>query len=67
MQYLVNLWNKEPALVVGTVATIIVIVAQQLLASGIVTSAGAVNWLNFVIGLVPAIAAVFTRSQVSPA
>ncbi len=67
MAYFRNLWNREPALVVGTVATIIVIVAQQLLASNIVTSAGAVNWLNFVIGLVPAIAAVFTRSQVSPA
>ena len=58
--------SKEPALIIGTVATIVVLVAQQLLANGIVSSSGAVNWLNFIIAVVPLIAAALTRTQVSP-
>lgn len=58
--------KAEPAAVIGVAASIVVLVAQQLLANGIVTSTGAVNWLNFVIGIAPLIAGLLTRGQVSP-
>lgn len=64
---MITLWNKEPAVVIGVVLSIVVLVAQQLLASGLVSSTGNVNILNFVIGVVPLIAGVLTRSQVTPA
>lgn len=62
-----DLFRKEPALVIGALATIIVIVATQALNSGIVSSDGAVKWANFIVAVVPLVAAVLTRSQVSPA
>ena len=62
-----SIWSKEPAVVIGLVASIIVVVAQQVAASGIVTSAGAVQWLNLIISVVPLIAGLLTRSQVTPA
>jgi len=61
------LFATEPAVVIGAVASIIVLVAQQLLDSGIVTSDGSVKWLNFVVAVVPLIAGILTRTQVTPA
>lgn len=59
--------KTEPALIIGTVASIIVIIGQQLLASGIVTSTGALNVLNLVVSTVPLIAAAIIRAFVTPA
>lgn len=59
--------KAEPVLAISVVASIVVLVAQQLLVSGIVSSAGAVNWLNFIIGVAPLIAGILTRGRVSPA
>ena len=67
MSALASLWAREPAVVIGVAASIIVLVAQGLVANSLVTSAQGLNWLNFLIGLVPAIAAILTRSQVTPA
>lgn len=66
MAYLINLWKTEPVVIIGGVASILVLVAQQLLSNGIVTSANGINWLNFVISTVPLIAAALSRSKVSP-
>ena len=63
-----NVFRTEPARVIGLIATVVVLVAQQLLASGIVTSAGSIQWLNLIVSLTPMLAAELTRSQVfSPA
>jgi hypothetical protein len=62
----VSIFSKEPVVIIGLVASIVVIVAQQLLTSGIVTSAGVVQWLNLIIAIVPTIAALLSRSQVTP-
>lgn len=61
-----NLLATEPAVVIGLVSSIVVIVAQQLLDSGIVTSDGGIKWLNFIVALVPLIAGLLTRTQVTP-
>ena len=60
-------FSKEPALWIGFIATVIVLVAQQLLQSGIVSDAGAISWINLVISVVPLIAAALTRQLVTPA
>ena len=62
-----TLWQKEPAVVIGVVLSIIALVAQQILSSGIVTSTGSVNLLNLIIGIVPLISGILTRTQVQPA
>jgi hypothetical protein len=61
-------FQKEPAAIIGLIATIVVLVAQQVLASGIVTSAGGLNLLNLVISVTPVIAGLVIRQFVySPA
>jgi hypothetical protein len=62
-----SLWSKEPAVIIGLVLSIIALVAQQLLSSGLVSSTGSVSILNIIIGLVPLFSGVLTRSQVTPA
>ncbi len=62
-----SIFNKEPAVVLGLIASIIVLIAQQILTSGIVTNASGVNVLNLVISVVPLIASIITRQFVSPA
>lgn len=54
--------KNEPVLAVGFVLTLVALVAQQLLASGIVTSQNGINWLNFIVGLVPLISALIGRN-----
>lgn len=61
------LFAAEPARIIGLVASIVVLAAQQVLASGIVSSGGAINVLNLIVSIVPLIAAELTRSRVSPA
>jgi hypothetical protein len=61
-----TIWSKEPAVVIGFAVSVIVLVAQQLLTSGIVSSAGAVSWTNLVISVAPLIGALLTRGQVTP-
>lgn len=58
--------EAEPAVFIGAAASIIVLVAQQLLEQGIVTADGSVKWLNFVIAVVPLIAGILTRTKVTP-
>lgn len=62
-----NWWKTEPAVVIGVIGTIIVLVAQQALTSGLISSTGSVNFANFLISVIPAIMGVLTRSRVSPA
>ena len=62
-----NIWRTEPAAVIGFISAAIVLVAQQALVSGIVTSTGSVNLLNLVISTVPLLAALVIRQFVSPA
>lgn len=58
--------NREPAVLIGLAASIIVLVAQQVLSSGIVSSAGAVQVIGLIISVVPLIAGVITRAFVTP-
>lgn len=60
-----TLWSKEPAAIIGIVASVILLVGAQLLASGIVASDGSVKLVNFVMAITPLIASLLTRSQVS--
>jgi hypothetical protein len=62
-----SLWSKEPAVLIGLALSIVALVAQQLLSSGLVSSTGSVSVLNIIIGLVPLLSGVLTRSQVTPA
>jgi hypothetical protein len=59
--------SKEPAVWIGLIASIIVLVAQQVLASGIVSNAGAIQVLGLVVSIVPLIAGLIIRQFVSPA
>ncbi len=59
--------SREPALILGTIATIIVLVGQQLLSNDIVTSAAGVHWVNLLVGLAPLLSAALIRLFVSPA
>ena len=59
--------SKEPAVIIGFVFSVILLLAQQALDSGIVTSAGGVELLGLVISIVPLISATVIRFFVSPA
>jgi len=59
--------RTEPALIIGTVFSIILLVAQQVLDSGIVTNTGAIEVLGLVISIVPLLSAAIIRLFVSPA
>ncbi len=58
--------NKEPAVIVGLVASIIVLAAQQVINSGIVNSAGALQVLGLVVSIVPLVAGLIIRQFVTP-
>jgi hypothetical protein len=58
--------KTEPAAIIGLVASIIVLIAQQIIASGIVSSAGAIQWLGLVVSVVPLVAALIIRQFVTP-
>ena len=60
-------FSKEPALWIGTIATIVVLIAQQVISSGIVSNAGTIQWLGLIVSVVPLIAAAITRQLVTPA
>lgn len=62
-----NWWKTEPAVLIGVVGTIVVLVAQQALTNGLISSTGSVNFANFLISVIPLVMGVLTRSQVSPA
>ena len=59
--------KTEPAVLIGLVASIIVLIAQQVLASGIVSSAGAIQVLGLVVSIVPLLAGLIIRQFVTPA
>lgn len=59
--------KTEPAVLIGLIASIIVLIAQQVLASGIVSSTGAIGVLNLVVSIVPLIAGLIIRQFVTPA
>lgn len=65
-QYVLQTLKGEPIVVIGLVASIIVLVAQQVLQSGIVTNAGEVQVLNLVVSIVPALLALIQRAFVTP-
>ena len=57
--------KTEPAVLIGLFASIVVLIAQQVLASGIVSSAGALQVLALVVSIVPLIAGLVIRQFVS--
>lgn len=59
--------TREPAVIIGIIASIVVLVAQQALAAQIITSDGAIKWANFIISLTPLLSAAVIRFFVSPA
>ncbi len=59
--------TREPALIIGTIAAIIVLVAQQALAAQVISSDGAIKWANLIVSLTPLLAALVIRFFVSPA
>lgn len=58
--------TREPAVWIGLIGSIVLIVAQQLLTSGIVTSDMGVQWTTLIISLVPLLTGVLTRGLVTP-
>ncbi len=67
LQKLKALVEGEPIVVIGLVASVVVLAAQQVLQSGIVTSPGGVQLLNLIVSLVPAVLALIQRTFVTPA
>jgi hypothetical protein len=63
---MISLWNKEPAVVIGFIVSVIVLIGQQAISSGIVSSTGAVSWTNLIISVAPLIGGLLTRPQVTP-
>ena len=59
--------DGEPIVVIGLIASIVVLIAQQVLGSGIVTNPGGIQVLNLIIGIVPALLALIQRTFVTPA
>jgi hypothetical protein len=53
-------------LIIGLIASVILGVTQQVVDSGIVTSAGALQLLGLVITIVPLVAAAIIRQFVTP-
>lgn len=58
--------SREPAVLIGLAASLVVLIAQQVLASGIVSSAGVISVLGLVVSIVPLIAGVVIRAFVTP-
>jgi uncharacterized membrane protein len=59
--------KQEPAVWIGLIGSIVLVVAQQIQSSGIITSANGVNIENLIISVVPLITGILTRQFVSPA
>ena len=59
--------KTEPAVIIGLIASIIVLIAQQVISSGIISSTGALQVLGLIVSIVPLIAGLITRQFVSPA
>lgn len=59
--------SREPAVWIGVIGSVVLVIAQQLLSSGIMTGETAVNTTNLIISLVPLITGIVTRAFVSPA
>ena len=60
------MFGREPAVWIGFLSALVVLVAQQAITSGIVSSTGSVNLLNLVVSATPLIAALIIRNFVSP-
>ena len=58
--------TREPAVLIGLIASLIVLVAQQVLDSGIVSNAGAVQVIGLIVSIVPLIAGLLIRTFVTP-
>jgi hypothetical protein len=52
--------------VIGFIVSVIVLIGQQAISSGIVSSTGAVSWTNLIISVAPLIGGLLTRPQVTP-
>jgi len=61
------MFGREPAVWIGFLSALVVLIAQQAITSGIVSSTGNVNLLNLVVSATPLIAALIIRNFVSPA
>lgn len=66
MSKLVNLWNTEPAAVLGIVGSIAVFALEQFAGKGIITQDTSQSIQNLIAALTPFIVALVTRTQVSP-
>ncbi len=62
-----NLWNTEPAVILGIAGSIIVFAVEQFAGHGISTADTSTNVQNLVQALIPLIVSLVTRTQVSPA
>ena len=60
------MFGREPAVWIGFLSALVVLIAQQAITSGIVSSTGSVNLLNLVVSATPLIAALIIRNFVSP-
>ena len=58
--------NSGPGVIVGLSASVIVLVAQQVASSGIVSSAGAIQVRGLEVAIVPLIASLIIRQFVTP-
>lgn len=59
-------FSREPAVIIGLIATIAVGVIQQVLGSGLVTSTGTVEVLNLAVSIIPVVAGIVIRNFVTP-
>ena len=58
--------TSEPAAIIGLIASLVVVVAQTVLGSGLIVSNTGQSLLNLLITLAPLIAGLLIRSQVVP-
>jgi hypothetical protein len=62
-----QVWDQEPAVILGIVGSVVVFAVEQFAGKGIITADTSQNIQNLVTALIPLIASLLTRSQVTPA
>ena len=61
-----NLWNREPAVILGILGAIVIFAVEQFAGHGIISADTSTNAQNLLAGLIPLLVSLLTRTQVSP-
>lgn len=67
MDHLKQVWDQEPVVVLGIIGSILVFAFQQFAGKGIISADTSQNIQNLVTALIPLVASLLARTQVTPA